>query len=248
MGCGHLLEVNLVMRVLICLFLFWAQVVFAQQIDKASSAIRLDFANQSKQYQEKSLGLALVQSALLPGLGELYLNRSDRSHWFLGAEILSWAAVVLSYQYGQNQLTRLKSYAITYGRAQGISRNPDLLQQLGEHRFSNRSEGLQPAVDYGQDQAQDELSKGNSLPPLEPYWDWGMAYEHPNSDPYERYRDMLKSYRGSQIALQVSVGMLALNRLLSLLDVFHLYRSGGSQFSLQAIPSTQPTLILAVQF
>ena len=45
------------------------------------------------------------------------------------------------------------------------------------------------------------------------------------------YRDILKNYRISRIAFQVSIGALILNRVISVLDVMRIYRSTSSDLA-----------------
>jgi hypothetical protein len=231
----------------ICVGFVYAQALPANS-PNPTNVIKFDFGKESKQYRGKSLTLALTQSFLLPGLGESYLNRPDRSKWFFSAEIVGWAALIFTHYYSEHQLNRLYSYANTHARTQGLKKSEADLQLLGEYRFRDRVSSVQPASESGVDYQHDIDLQNQTADTGELYWDWGSSYEYEGADPFYSYKDMLKNYRKAQIGWQISVGMLALNRLLSVLDVFHLYRSGNSNLTLSPIPASDPGLQLSVKF
>ena len=62
-------------------------------------------------------------------------------------------------------------------------------------------------------------------------WNWGSSDNPETSRRMSHYRDILRNYRISRIAFQVSIGALILNRVISVLDVMRIYRSTSSSLA-----------------
>jgi hypothetical protein len=77
----------------------------------------------------------------------------------------------------------------------------------------------------------------NSSYPADWTWDWGSSDNPETTARLKTYNQMLRNYRISKIVFQVSIGALALNRVVSLLDVFHLYRATSVQIAPLVGPS-----------
>lgn len=214
--------------------LCFASALFAQSVS-------IDFGKKLQEHSDKSMGIALTSSLLLPGTGEWYLGEKGRAKWLFGSELIAWASLWFSYQYTENQMDRLHQYANQYANAKNIQRTEDHLQLLGQTR-SRSGTGLNTNPDHGDSYDQDKLRASDE--PNEKYsseitWNWGYAGAQNNDQHYDTYRNMLQNFRRSKITFQVSLGLMALNRILSLIDTFQLYRQGSGSVALHVIPSPQ---------
>ncbi len=201
--------------------------------------ITLDFGKQLNQHSDKSLSIALGASLVLPGTGEWYLDEKAKASWFWGSELLTWGTLWLSHNYSENQVSKIYNYAIANAKATGLKKDIKTLQELGEYRSRNGGNSLNSNPELGDDYNQDQLRAGLATDESlsnELRWNWGAIGDVNADQHYATYNDLVKNYRRSQMAFQISIGMLALNRLLSLIDVFRIYKQGSGGVSFQVQP------------
>ena len=80
------------------------------------------------------------------------------------------------------------------------------------------------------------LRSGKAIEEDYPYdeehtWNWGSSDNPETSRHMDHYSDILRNYRISRIAFQISIGALILNRVISVLDVMRIYRSTSSNLA-----------------
>ncbi len=187
----------------------------------------------------KSLPLAVGASALLPGLGQYYLGETSYAKAYVWADAALWVATFGSYFFGERQIASARAYASRYA---GISNPPSsesFLNLMADYRSRGGVEFENSNPDSDEDYNQAMLRAGREIDEDYPFdeshtWDWGSSDNPATSKHMSHYRDILRNYRISRIAFQVSIGALILNRVISVLDVLRIYRSTSSD--LAALP------------
>lgn len=184
----------------------------------------------------KSLPLAVGASVLLPGLGQYYLGESSYAKAYVWADAALWVATFGSYFFGERQIASARAYASRYA---GISNPPSsesFLNLMADYRSRGGVEFENSNPDSDEDYNQAMLRAGREIDEDYPFdeshtWDWGSSDNPETSKRMSHYRDILRNYRISRIAFQVSIGALILNRVISVLDVLRLYRSTSSDLA-----------------
>jgi hypothetical protein len=179
---------------------------------------------------DKSLAGALAASLVLPGSGEYYLDHGSRSKYFWGADLMGWAAVFVAWHSAERELSAAQNYAGRYASASDAPRDPEFLALLASWASRGGSDLHSGSPDNGEDYNQDLLRQGLSVneeyPNTEKYsWDWGLSDNPENTMHQKEFAEIMSRYRTGKIVFQASVGLLVLNRLLSLVDVLQIYRS-----------------------
>ncbi|MDR0516914.1 MAG: hypothetical protein LBH25_07720 [Fibromonadaceae bacterium] len=194
--------------------------------------------------KEKSLALPVAASALLPGAGHFYLGEKPRAQAFFWVDAALWLAVGATYYYSDNQLENARGYAVKHAGAEGTSKDLAFLSLVGQYRsrggslYQNSSPGLDE--DYNQAMIRAGLEKDAEYP-LGYTWDWGSSDNPETTARMSEYNKMLRRHRVANIAFQVGVGAMALNRIMAILDAIRLYRQTATNIShLQITPLATP--------
>jgi hypothetical protein len=200
---------------------------------------------------DKSLLASLALTALLPGTGQLYLGREDYLQAYLWTDAGAWMVLAASYFWGEQQLASARDYAIRYGNAaSSVPKDLNFLETMGDYRSRGGPLYQNSKPDNDEDYNQARIRAGedpNSSYPAAWTWDWGSSDSPESSAHLDAYNKMLRNHRISKIVFQVSIGALALNRVVSLLDVFHLYRTTSVQIAPILGPSGGAGAALMVQ-
>lgn len=196
---------------------------------------------------DKNLLFAVGASALLPGMGELYLNEPSRMRPFIFADAALWMAALTTYFVGENYMTTAVSYASRHAGIKNPSRDIDFLNTMGKYRSRGGVAGQNSSPDMNEDYNQAMIRSGIAIDAEFPntedyYWDWGASDNPQTTKNMNRYNKILRHYRISRIVFQVSVGALVVNRIISILDVMQIYRSTSSKdlANVQLIPQFFP--------
>ena len=184
----------------------------------------------------KSLALAIGASVLLPGLGQHYLGEQSYAKAFIWTDVALWVATFGSYYFGERQIASARSYASRYA---GISNPPSsesFLNLMADYRSRGGVDGENANPDSDEDYNQAMLRSGKAIDEDYPYdeehtWNWGSSDNPETSRHMDHYSDILRNYRISRIAFQISIGALILNRVISVLDVMRIYRSTSSNLA-----------------
>ena len=175
---------------------------------------------------DKNVFLAVGASALLPGMGELYLNEKKLVRPFLWTDLALWVAAIGSYVVGDRYVTSAHNYAVRHAGFNG-NKNISLLNTVGSYRSRSGVFGQNSSPDMNEDYNQAMIRSGKNVD--EEFseniqWDWGSS-DNPEST---KHIDEFKS-RMRHIVFQVSVGALILNRVVSMLDAVRVYRATSSK-------------------
>ncbi len=191
--------------------------------------------------QDKSLGLALLFSAILPGTGEYYLQDKQSAKAFWLTEAGFWAALFTTSQVKRSYLQSSRSYASRYGGIDAGGKDLEFLELMAAFRSYQEKEHRQDSYELAQvlsGRARDEFEV-----PSDPsnYWDFGSAANPENTRNWKTYQSSLRHYRGSQVAVSFAIGALALDRLASMVNTLHTYRTTSrNSLSFNVIPELGP--------
>jgi len=194
----------------------------------------------------KSMVLSLAASAVLPGAGHFYLGEKSRASAFFWVDAALWVAAGTTWLYSDNQLENARGYAVRYAGAEGAPKNLNFLSLIGNYRSRGGSLYQNSSPDNNEDYNQAMLRAGLEIDAEYPnkygyIWDWGSSDNPETTARMEEYNKMLKRHRIAKIAFQVSLGTMALNRVLAVLDAMRIYRQTSANFSqLQITPFATP--------
>lgn len=182
--------------------------------------------------QDKSLWLALGASALLPGMGELYLDERTLVKPFVWTDAALWLTAIGSYFIGERYITSAHGYAVRHAGLTSGSKDVSLLNTVGDYRSRGGVAGQNSSPDMDEDYNQAMIRAGKAID--DEYsesiqWDWGSSDNPESTERIEEYKSRLRHFRVSRIVFQVSVGALVLNRVVSILDVMRVYRATSSR-------------------
>ena len=181
---------------------------------------------------KKSWALALGASAVLPGMGELYLGEQNFVRPFVWTDIALWFTAIGSYAIGERYLTSAHNYAVRHAGLNSSSRDVDMLNTVGDYRSRSGVDGQNSSPDMDEDYNQAQLRSGKSIDQdldASIQWDWGSSDNPETTEHIDEYKSRLRHYRVSRIVFQVSVGALLLNRVVSMLNTIRVYRATSSK-------------------
>jgi hypothetical protein len=196
--------------------------------------------------RDKSLVFAMAASAVLPGAGHFYLGNNSRVSAFIWIDAALWLSASTTWFYGDNQLKSARGYAVKYAGAEGAPKNIDFLSLMGNYRSRGGSLYQNSNPGNNEDYNQAMMRAGLDIDAEYPYqygyiWDWGSSDNPETTKRMQNYNEMLKRHRIAKIAFQVSIGAMALNRVLAILDAMRLYKQTSANFShLQIMPLATP--------
>ena len=182
--------------------------------------------------QDKSLWLALGASALLPGMGELYLGEKGLVRPFVWTDAALWLTAISSYFIGDRYVTSAHSYAVRHAGLTSDSRDVSMLNTVGDYRSRSGVAGQNSSPDMDEDYNQAMTRAGkdvNEELDEDVQWDWGSSDNPESTENIEEFKSRMRHYRVSRIVFQVSVGALILNRVVSMLDAVRVYRATSSK-------------------
>ena len=189
--------------------------------------------------ENRSLGVALLGSALLPGAGEGYLREGGSAKAFLFAEIGFWAAVFFAWQSRDGYLQSARNYAAEYAGAKSAGKGEGYLNTLAEYRAYAEKEHRQDSYEL----AQILSGKRDGNYPIAPAdaWDFGSSNTPENTAHWKEFQSVMRHYRGAKVALSFAAGALVLNRVASLAHTLRVYRrTAGKGLSYRLDPEIAP--------
>lgn len=180
----------------------------------------------------KSLMLAIGASALLPGMGEYYLDEKDMVRPFVWVDAGLWVVALSSYVIGDRYLTSAHGYAVRHAGLNTKSKDMTLMNAVGDYRSRKGVAGENSNPDDNEDYNQARIRAGKAIDSdirAGITWDWGSSDNPETTKQMKHYKDLLSDYRVSRIVFQVAVGALVVNRVASILDVMRVYRATSSK-------------------
>lgn len=181
---------------------------------------------------DKNLFLGLGASALLPGMGELYLGEQKMVRPFVWVDAALWITTIGSYVIGNRYISFAHDYAVRHAGLNTNSKKVSLLNTVGDYRSRGGVAGQNSSPDMNEDYNQAMIRSGKKIDEefdSSIQWDWGSSDNPESTEHMEEYKDRLSHYRISRIVFQASIGALVLNRVISVLDVMRIYRATSSK-------------------
>jgi len=156
--------------------------------------------------RKKNRGLAIIYSALLPGMGELYADGYSSGKYYTIADALLWGGLVGVSVYSSNQENNYRAYAETYGGVVLSGKNEKYFADIGGY------------IDIYEYNHLKDLERSFSEIYNEDthYWKWSTHAQR------TEYRNMWKSSETADNATRFIVGALILNRVASVINAIRL--------------------------
>jgi hypothetical protein len=219
------------LRIILYILAFVA-VAFAQTIISVDENVSRN--------KDKNLILSVAASAVLPGAGHYYLGEKSRAAAFFWVDAALWISTTTTYFYSDNQLENARGYAVRHAGAEGAPKDLKFLTIVGDYRSRGGSLYQNSSPDNNEDYNQAMIRAGREIDAEYPYaygyiWDWGSSDNPETTARMDEYNEILKRHRISKIVFQVSLGAMALNRVLAILDAIHLYRKTSANFAIAPI-------------
>ncbi len=191
--------------------------------------------------KDKSLALAMLLSATLPGSGEYYLREKGNAKAFLLTEAGFWASLYVAYMARNSYLSSARSYASEYAGIDASSKSPNFLETMAVFRSYQEKQHRQDSYELSQILS-GKRDRKYDIPPIESnYWDFGSSVNPENTDHWRAFQQTLRYYRTSKVAISFAIGALALNRLASLANTLRVYKRTSSQgLGLEVFPEIGP--------
>lgn len=210
------------------LILFFSAETYAQTVISVDESISKN--------SSKSLPLAIGASLLLPGMGQYYLGEETFVKAYIWTDVALWVATFGSYFFGERQIANARSYASRHAGIVNPPSSESFLNLMGDYRSRGGVDGENSNPDSDEDYNQAMLRRGHAIDKDYPFdeshsWNWGSSDNPETSHRMSHFRDIMRNYRISRIAFQVSIGALILNRVISVLDVMGFYRSTSSDLA-----------------
>jgi hypothetical protein len=155
---------------------------------------------------EKSAGLAILYSLLLPGMGELYADGYDSGKYFTIAEGVLWGTYIGMSVYAGNQEDNYKAYATSNASINTNGKNDDYFATIGQ--FEN--------IEEYNDQKAFERNFNQMYDTEAFFWKWQSTEDR------RTYRSMWSSSEQTNNDLRFVVGAMLLNRVVSAINAARL--------------------------
>jgi len=168
-----------------------------ENIQTASINLNSNFSN-----EKKSVGLGILYSLLLPGMGELYADSYGTGKYFTIADGILWGTLIGMSAYSNWQEDSYKSYAATRAGVINENKDEDYYANIGDYT-SVYSYNDQKALERNFDEMYDEETS---------FWKWSSTEER------RSYRDMWNSSETASNNIRFVVGGLILNRVISAIN------------------------------
>lgn len=179
--------------------------------------------NQSRN-EGKSLPLAMLYSALLPGTGEYYLEDKGKAKTFLLVEAGFWASLYVAWLAKGSYLESARNHAAEYAGIDAGSKSEKFLETMAVYRSYQEKQHRQDSYELAQVLSGKREQDYDIKPVPENYWDFGTSANPENNRNWRSYQSTLRYYRASKVAVSFALGALALNRLSSLMNTLQTYK------------------------
>lgn len=182
--------------------------------------------------QDKSMLLALGASALLPGMGELYLGDKEMMRPFVWTDAGLWLTTLGAYFIGERYITSAHNYAVEHAGLTSSKKDVSMLNAVGDYRSRSGVGGQNSSPDMDEDYNQAMLRAGKKIDEdldASIQWDWGSSDNPESTEHISEYKSRMRHFRVSRIVFQASLGGLILNRVVSIIDAMRIYRSTSTK-------------------
>jgi len=212
------------MKIILAFLLLCTTTLFSQtENQKSIQELKYSINNPEDSFQEsyadlnsfqsdekKSVGLGIVYSLLLPGMGELYADSYGTGKYFTIADGILWGTLIGMNAYSGWQEDNYKTYAAsTASVINDDAKDEDFYANIGDYT-SVYTYNDQKALERNYDEMYDEQVY---------FWKWNTTDER------RTYRDMWNSSETASNNIRFVVGGLILNRVISAINAARLVSS-----------------------
>jgi len=208
------------MKLFFLITILSSTILFAQandykSIQELKNSIKLsdenfqdELVNLSYDYasDKKSVGLGIVYSLLLPGMGELYADAYSIGKYFTIADGLLWGTFIGMEVYSNWQENNYQTYAAANADVDNNNKDADYYSTIGNYTS---------VFSYNEEKAL-ERNYDEMLDPEVDFWKWNTTDER------QTYRDMWTSSEQTSNDIRFVVGGLILNRIASAVNAARL--------------------------
>jgi len=156
--------------------------------------------------EKKSVGLGIIYSLLLPGMGELYADAYDIGKYFTIADGILWGTFIGMEVYSNWQENNYQTYAATNAGVDNNNKDADYYSTIANYTS---------VFSYNEEKAL-ERNYSEMLDPETDFWKWNSTAER------QTYREMWTSSEQTSNDIQFVVGGLILNRIASAVNAARL--------------------------
>jgi hypothetical protein len=156
--------------------------------------------------EKKSVGLAIIYSLLLPGMGELYADDYSSGMYLTIADGVFWSALAGLNIYGDWQKDNYKSFAASNGYVNLDGKDEDYFATITDYISIE---------EYNEYQSL-HRNYEEMLDPEKYYWEWDSVAER------REYRNMWSSSEQAYNDIRFAAGALILNRVISAINAVRL--------------------------
>ena len=211
------------MKIISLFLLFLPQVIFSQTNDlKSMQELKSTIKNSKYDLQnvninlssdfseeKKSVGLGIVYSLLLPGMGELYADSYDIGKYFTIADGILWGTFIGMNVYSSWQKDDYQTYAASHADVNNSNKDADYYSTIGNYT----------SIDTYNDEKALERNFDQMYNTEKYYWKWNSTEER------REYRSMWSSAEQTDNDIRFVVGGLILNRVASAINAARLVSS-----------------------
>lgn len=211
------------MKIISLILLFLPQVILSQSNElKSLQELRTSVKNSEENFQDinfslnsnisdtkKSVGLGIIYSLLLPGMGELYADAYDVGKYFTIADGVLWGTFIGMNAYSNWQKDNYQTYAASRAGVDNSNKDENYYARIGEYTSIENYNDLK-ALERNFNEMYDEEKY---------FWKWNSIEER------RTYRDMWTSSEQTSNDIRFVVGGLILNRVASAINAARLVTS-----------------------
>jgi len=212
------------MKIISLILLLSSSILFSQTDDfKSIQELKNTFKNSDENIQstsinlssnlsneKKSVGLGIVYSLLLPGMGELYADSYSSGKYFTIADGVLWGTLIGMSAYSNWQEDNYKTYAASLADVVNDgNKDEEFYANIGDYK-SVYTYNDQKALERNFNEMYDEEAY---------FWKWN------STDERRTYRDMWNSSETASNNIRFVVGGLILNRVISAINAARLVSS-----------------------
>ncbi|MGB5289158.1 MAG: hypothetical protein WBN42_11770 [Ignavibacteriaceae bacterium] len=211
------------MKIISLILLFLPQVIISQTSElKSLQELKTSVKNSEENFQDinfnlnfnisdtkKSVGLGIIYSLLLPGMGELYADAYDVGKYFTIADGVLWGTFIGMNSYASWQKDNYQTYAASRAGVDNNNKDADYYARIGEYT----------SIETYNDQKALERNFIEMYDDDKYFWKWNSTEER------RTYRDMWTSSEQTSNDIRFVVGGLILNRVASAINAARLVTS-----------------------
>ncbi len=227
--------------ILIAASLGWTQSSPDGNGPSSTRDITIEVDSSQTRNQDKSLGLAMLGSAILPGAGEAYLHEDNSARNFVLVEVGFWASLFIAWQVRDSYLQSGRNYASEFAGTNAADMSSSDLENLVSYR--SYAEAAHRQDSYELSQVLSNQRDGNYAVSSASAWDFGSSNTPANTAHWQDFQSVMRYYRGANVAISFAVGALALNRVVALAHTLRAYhRTSGKGLSMRVNPVIGPDI------